>query len=538
MNGLVQLFKEMGLSKSIAIASSVLVIIATLLFLSLKSANKSMLPLYGELEIEDSNKIIEELEKRNIPYELKANGTQIFVPEEKVLRLRMEMAQAGIPSKGSVVGYEIFDKSDNLGTSSFVQNINLVRALEGELSRTINAFTHIESSRVHLVIPKRELFTRDKPRDPTASVVIKMKGRNILSKDEVNAISHLVATAVPALDISKITIVDTLGRSLKLGSSNNDDPGIIAAANQDFKAAFENRLKNTLEELLERSMGVGKVKAQISADINFDRIITNSEIYDPDGQVIRSIQSIEEKENSSDRENADNVSVANNLPNRQDNQAASGSVSNVERVDATTNYEISKIVKNHISETGTIKKLSVAVLVDGNYKINKENGEMTYTPVSDEDLSKLTSLVKSAIGFDAKRGDSVEIVNMQFISDLELLKEDTPVHWLKRELPGILQTVVVGLVVILVLLLVVRPIAIRAFEITKDDLDEVEAIETINSSIEEVEAPKFEQGDESLIEIEKIEAKFKSTSNKSINDIVKKFPDETLVAIRNLIQRG
>jgi flagellar M-ring protein FliF len=445
-----------------------------------------------------------------------------------------------VPSKGSIVGYEIFDKSETLGTSNFVQNVNLVRALEGELSRTIGSFAQVEKARVHLVMPKRELFSREK-QAPTASVVIKMRGKRVLSKEEISAISHLVATAVPGLDLAKITIVDTAGRSLKVGSSSSDDPGLIAATAEDFRVTYENRLKRTIEELLERSLGAGRVKAQINAEMNFDRTVTNSEIYDPAGQVVRSIQAIEEKESSSDKDVNENVSVGNNLPNA--NKGGGGgnlSSNNAQRTDETTNYEISKTIKNHVSETGTVKRLSIAVLVDGTYKTDPEKNEIKYIPRSEEELKKIEALVKSSVGFDPARNDKIEIVNMQFLTDLEALKEDTVTVWLKRELPNILQTLVIGIVVILVLLLVVRPIAIRAFEITKNDLDEAESIESITKDYVDVKAPTLAQdgSQEAMIDIEKLEARFKTSSNKSVNEVVKNHPEETLSALRNWLQKN
>jgi flagellar M-ring protein FliF len=540
MNAAIQLFKEMGPAKSLGIGAAILAIIIGIFFVSTRLSSSNFVPLYNNLDLEDSNKIVSILESRNIAYQLSNNGSQILVPDDKVLRLRMEMAQEGVPARGSLVGYEIFDKSETLGTSNFVQNVNLVRALEGELSRTIGSFAQVEKARVHLVMPKRELFSREK-QSPTASVVIKMRGKRVLSKEEINAISHLVATAVPGLDISKITIVDTVGRSLKVGSSNSDDPGLIAATAEDFRVSYENRLKRTIEELLEKSLGAGRVKAQINAEMNFDRTVTNSEIYDPAGQVVRSIQAIEEKESSSDKDVNDNVSVGNNLPNA--NKGGGGgnlSSNNAQRTDETTNYEISKTIKNHVSETGTVKRLSIAVLIDGTYKTDPEKNEIKYIPRSEEELKKIEALVKSSVGFDPARNDKIEIVNMQFLTDLESLKEDTVTVWLKRELPNILQTLVIGIVVILVLLLVVRPIAIRAFEITKNDLDEAESIESITKDYVDVKAPTLAQDgtQEAMIDIERLEARFKTSSNKSVNEVVKNHPEETLSALRNWLQKN
>jgi flagellar M-ring protein FliF len=540
MGDVIQLFKDMGPLKLASIIGAFIVVLITFILIIIKSSSHNFVPLYGNLDIKDSNKIITDLESKNIPYQLKAEGTEILVPDDKVLKLRMAMAQSGIPSKGALIGYEIFDNSETLGTSNFVQNVNLLRALEGELARTIGSFSNIESARVHLVTPKRELFSREK-QSPSASIVLSIKKNIALTKEQVNAISHLVATAVPGLELSKITIVDTAGRSLKLGARDDNDPGMIASNSEEFRVAYESRMKNIIEDLLEQSIGAGHVKVQVSAEINFDRVVTNSETFDPNGQVIRSIQEIDNKESNNESDNSSNVSVATNLPGATPAGGAAANNSNSAHNDTTTNYEISKTVKNHISETGTIRRLSIAVLVDGIYKTDKKSGEISYTPRTDEELKKFNALVKSAVGFDDTRNDKVEIVNMQFVTDLSTLAEETSISWLKRELPNIVQTIVIGVVVILVLLLVIRPIAIKAFEVTRNDIEEAESIETTAALMQsggEMNINEQEVLQEPMIDIAKIEAKFKSNmAYKSVNDIVGKYPQETLVAIRKWMNK-
>ncbi|MFN7038398.1 MAG: flagellar basal-body MS-ring/collar protein FliF [Alphaproteobacteria bacterium] len=540
MSAVIQIFRGMGPVKLSIIGGTVLFFIIGAVLLSVKSSVKNYVPLYSNLDIKDSNKIVAELESKDIPFQLKLNGSEILVPEDKVLRLRMGMAQLGIPSHGSIVGYEIFDNSELLGTSNFVQNVNLVRALEGELGRTISSFSNIASARVHLVIPKKEIFTREK-QVPSASVIIGMKSSNTLGKDQINAISNLVATAVPELDIAKITIVDTNGRSLKIGSKNSDDLSYIVSNNEEFRIAYENRLKNTIEELIEQSVGLGHVKAQISADMNFDRIVTNSEIYDPSGQVVRSIQEIDDKESSNDKESDNNVSVTTNMPNAQggNGEAGNQSSANSSHNDTTTNYEISKTIKNQISETGTVKKISIAVIIDGNYKVDSSTGEVTYSPRSEEELQKYNNLIRSAVGFDEARGDKIEVANMQFTTDLNILKPESNVEWFKRELPNLLQTLIIGAVVVLVLLLVIRPIAIRAFEATKVDLEEISnesaTISLVESKPENLEV---ETPGEQMINIAQIEARFKANAGfKSINDVVGKYPQETVSALRKWMNK-
>jgi flagellar M-ring protein FliF len=260
-----------------------------------KISATEMSVLYSGLDNADSSRISSELDAKNIPYTLENDGTVIKVANEHVLKMRLVMAAQGLPSHGSMVGYEIFDKEETLGTTNFLQNVKLMRALEGELTRTISSFESVAKVRIHLVIPQREVFSKDK-QEPRASVILKLKGTKSLSKSEINSISHLIVTAVPGLDIKNITIVDTSGKSLKLGGEEeNGFEGNGTNAAEDYRIAYEARLTSVIEDLLAKSLGAGKVKARVSAEMNFDRIVVNSEIYDPDSAVIRSVQSIEER---------------------------------------------------------------------------------------------------------------------------------------------------------------------------------------------------------------------------------------------------
>lgn len=512
------------------------VLLGLFILLSLKISSTSFAPLYTNLDTRDSSSIIRTLESQGVPYELRNNGAEIIVPSDKVLMLRMELAQNGLPSQGSIVGFEIFDKSDTLGTSNFVYNVNYKRALEGELSRTIGAFDDIEKARVHLVIPKRELFSKDK-NEPTASVVLELKRKASIGKAEIGAISHLVATAVPNLKVNNITIVDTQGRPFKLGATDENDPTMYASDSQDFKISLERRMREEIEELVSRSVGPGKVQVKVSADVNFDRLVSNSEIFDPDGQVVRSTQTVEEKESAQDKDNQNNVTVANNLPNGQSQNAGASSASNSQRTDETVNYEISKRTENRIYESGNIKKLSIAVLVDGNYAVDGETDKVTYTPRTEDELKQLRTLVSSAVGYDEKRGDSLEVINMQFSRDLAELAPEKPFDWLKDEFHNILQTLVVAVVVILVILLVIKPMVGRAFELTKGD-EEVDEV-GFEAALAGGQGMANARGDggQDLIDIERVDERVKAESLKSINELVNEHPEEALSILRNWMNK-
>lgn len=553
MESFSQLIRSLGGSKVAALAATGIMMLVLFFFITSRVATSPMSPIYSDLTMEDSAKVVAELERMNVQYELRANGTQVLVPNDQVLRLRLTMAQQGIPSGGSIVGYEIFDRSEAMGTSSFVMNINMLRALEGELARTITNISQVESARVHLVIPKPELFKQDKI-EPTASVMLKLKGVSELDKTQIQSITNLLATAVPGLKPSKVTLIDSKGTLLAGGAGDGHDMATTANTAESFRLGFEARMKSTLETLLEKSVGVGKVKVTVNADIDFDRVVTNSEVYDPNGQVARSVQTGEEKESSNEKEGRANTTVANNLPNNNANQSSSGSNRTIEKTDETTNFEISKTVTNQVQESGKVKKLSVAVLVDGTYAKNEE-GKDIYTPRSDDERKQLDTLVRSAVGFDEKRGDKVEIVNMRFMEAEDLSTSQSMLEWFKQVFPGLLQTLVYGGIALAVIFLVIRPLIKRIIESTLsssgsdemiDQSSPLLALQTAGAGAAGTPriaqpgappgaAPSFaaEPADEEpSVDLSRITGRVKSSTVSRLNELVEKHPDEALNVMR------
>lgn len=543
MNAVVQSLKDLSQIKLAALIGSAIVVLGFFTFIALRISAPVYSPLYTNLPIEDGSKIIQELDTLGVKYELRANGTQILVPTESVNKLRLQIAEKGLPSSGSVLGYELFDKSQPLGTTNFVLNINQLRALEGELSRTIGSLEQIEAARVHLVLPKRELFTREQV-DPSASIALKLKGSADLGKQEVAAIKHLVATAVPGLKADHITIIDNRGNLLAKGGDGDDKGTIYSEESEGYRVNYESRLRSTVERLLEQSLGVGKVKAEVNADIDFDRIVHNMEKYDPEGQVIRSVQSVNETEQSNEKSQNDSVSVANNLPNANAGGAAGASTNNNRnRSEETTNYEITKEVTNSVKETGTVKRLSVAVLVDGTYVQGKKGLE--YTPRTDAEIANLEKLVKSSIGFSEERGDEVSVVNMQFPSaPLDAFAEG-PLDFIKDDLNGIIQTLVLGGVAILAILLVIRPLVSRAIEtaeLSQQDIDlEQAALNAPSLAARLTDQSQYGMGsdddsdDDGMINIDRVNGKVRSSSYNKINSLVDKHTEETVQVLRNWI---
>ena len=475
MQAIVQFFKEIS---PVRLAISAVTIISFLILFTIfmsKLGDNEFSVLYTDLDIQDSAKIVEELDNKKISYRAMFDGSTIKVNKAEVVSARLALAQVGLPTSGSVIGYEIFDKEDSIGATNFSQNIKLIRALEGELSRTISAFEQVTKARVHLVMPQREIFSKEKL-EPRASVVLKFRGSKKLGKSEIDSISHLVVTSVPGLEMKNVTIVDTKGNALKIGSS---EEGIEFASdkNEEVRIAAENRLKNIIESLLSRSIGSGKVKAQVALKMNFDRTVTNSEVYDPDGAVVRSLQSMDERDQTPvSSAGGMDASVANNIPGGGDGGDGSLKFAISEKNNQTTNYEISKIIKNHISESGIVTKMSIGILVDGYYKTDKESGESEYIERSQEDLDKIVNLVKVAIGFDEDRNDRIEVINMKFSSELDIIGDDDS-DWLKEELPNLFQTIIFAIVVLLVLITVIRPIALKAFEVRQTGEENNEVLE-------------------------------------------------------------
>lgn len=539
MSATAQLFKEIGPIKLAAIGFIGFLLLASFLFLAVKMSNPALAPLFSGLEPGDSNKIVSQLEGMGVYYEVAGGGSQIMVPAKKVNGLRMTMAKDGLPSGNANIGYELFDKNDSMGVSSFVHNVNFLRALEGELGRTISSFQSVDSARVHLVIPKKSMFSRSKE-EPSASVVLKVRGGKTMDQSEISAVANLVATAVPGLKVAKVTIVDTQGRPFKKGGADENDPGVMASNSEQFRVQFESRMKGVIENLLQRSVGMGKVEAEVSAEMDFDREVTDSEIYDPNGQVARSVQTVEESGKSSDSSGG-SLGAAGNLPEGEAGLAM-GAASNSSKVDEITNFEISKTIKKHIKETGVLKKLSIAVLVDGDYEYDEENDIYNYVPRADDELKKIESLVKSAVGFNEQRGDKIDVINMKFSNEVQGTEKEKPFEWLTRDLGSIVQTLIIGIVVILVILLIVKPMVGKAFEITKSDTEDADIQKALaQSELEELEELTGEvetnvNKAEPLIDIDRFEEKKNSSSLGAINNIVDRHPEEAVTIIRNWLE--
>jgi flagellar M-ring protein FliF len=545
-----QALKNIGPGRIAIVGGVFLGLIIFFIIFVTRFTSPSMEVLYSDLDTADSTRITAQLQTMGAKYQLKQGGKEILISAKDVTRVRLELAEQGMG--GSVLGYELFDRSEAIGTTNFMQNVNYIRALEGELSRTIESLNSVKGARIHLVMPKRELFSRKK-QEPSASVFLRMRGATRLSSEQISAVQHLVAAAVPSLTPKHISVIDNKGKLLAGGFEDNDGMGAVSSKIDEKNRILENRLAKTLEELIEKSVGFGHVRAEVHAEMDFDRISTNEERYDPEGQVVRSTQSIEETSSSKDSDGSPNVTVGTNLPDADLDSGDSQSSSAAEnRTEETVNFEISKKVINHIREAGTIKKLSVAVLVDYKHELNEE-GVKTAIKRSPENMELLANLVKGAIGYDADRGDQIEVIQMVFKDSIDVEEQLDQFFGLdKNDLLRIVEIIVLGIVALLVILLVIRPLISRAFEantaaataaqaeserLLADQAAEALAL-TGPGGLPAPSDMDVEDEFEELIDIDRVEGRIKASSMRKVGEIVEKHPEAALSIIRGWMYQG
>lgn len=533
--------------------------VAFFLFLTLRMTAAPMVPLFSDLALDDATKIVGKLDGMNVPYVLKGDGSTIMVPNDRVLKLRMTLAEQGMPS-GGAVGYELFDEKEALGTTNFVQQLNQLRALEGELARSIRTLDGVESARVHLVLPRHELFSRETEK-PSASIVLKLRGS--LSRSQVQAVQHLVGSAVPGLDAGRVTVVDEHGTLLASGDDGGPVGGLASSLDQRTHD-IERQLEQQIGQMVGSIVGPDKVRVQVAAQVDFNRMTRHSETYDPDGQVVRSTQNTEEKGMSTDSQ-PDGVSVGNNVPTeveaqKQGSQDQAGgkstapqSTSSNDRTEETTNYEISHTTQTEVREPGQIQRLSVAVLVDGGYKTGPK-GEQVYVPRSAEELKQIDALVRSAMGYDEKRGDQVRVANLRFAELQDFgpqAADDTLLGLPKPDVLRVVETLVLGIVALLIALLVVKPVLNRLLAAPVEEMGARLALAGASAAGGELLAAGAEggvalpgqamsppaalpapRGLDSMIDIAQVEGQVKESSVRKVGEIVDRHPEEAIAIMR------
>lgn len=554
MGGFSNLLKSLGPVRLATLGVVAAAMLGFFAYIGLRMTAEPMALLFSDVAQEDAAKMTTALDAMNVKYELRGDGSSIYVPESSVLKLRMALASKGLPS-GGTVGYEIFDNADALGTTSFLQNINHLRALEGELSRTIRSIDGIEGVRVHLVMPERELFSRDK-RDPSASIVLKVRGT--LATQQVKAIQQLVASAVEGLTPGHVSIVDERGTLLASGAGD-DAQSMVTATVEEQRSALENRMRTHVEDIVGRVVGQDKARVEVTAQMDYNRVTSTSDTYDPNGQVVRSTQTVDDSSSNTDGKQNQAVSVGNNLPNANlgaSSDQGTTSQQKTNRSEETVNYEISRTTKTEVLEPGRVKRLSVAVLVDGTYTTGKD-GKVVYTPRSDQEIAKIEALVKSAVGYDEARGDHVEVVNLRFAepAPVEVPVAEEPFLGLtKADYMRMGELGILSILALIAMFFVVRPMLTRIASLPAPaggqlalaaahghgghsgaaalpSPDGAGGGDDISAALIAGSNQSFD--DDAMIDIAQVAGKVKHSSVRKIGELVSHHPDETISILRS-----
>lgn len=545
--------RSLGAMRLIAIFGLSAGLAAALLFFSFNMGGGSQALLYAGLDPSDSSRVSEALDTAGISYEFRNGGASIYVARNQVDEARVRVASGGALNSGSV-GYEIFDETDALGSTSFVQNMNAKRALEGELARTIQSLDIINSARVHLVLPERRLFERDTAQ-PSASIVIAARGE--LTREHSGIIRNIVASAVNGLTARDITIADTTGRLL---ASPDEGDGLGSVALESRRASIEEQYRQRILNLVEGVVGSGAARVQVSADLNRNSITESQEIYDPDRSVLRSRQRSSEESTETDGA-ANAVSASENLPDEGNaGRNSSQSARQSENTTDSQEFALSRTTTTRVTEAGNIERLSVAVAVDGTVEI-AEDGTRSYVPRSAEEMAQITALVRSAMGFtqvEGGRQDSLEVTNIRFSrADPDM---GTPAasgfSMNKNDIMRAAEIGVMFLTALLVIFLVARPLAKGAASagpamaiagggnsgggaisheggqaaIADHSGQQMSQQASGSGAGAASTAPEYV---DSGIDIAKIDGQVKASSIKKVSGVVNSHPDESLSIIRS-----
>lgn len=551
MNSLMEQLRSIGAMRLIAIFGLSAGLAAALLFFSFNMGGGSQALLYAGLDPSDSASVSEALDTAGIPYEYRNGGSSIYVSRNQVDEARVRIASGGALNSGSV-GYEIFDETDALGATSFVQNMNAKRALEGELARTIQSLDIITSARVHLVLPERRLFERDAAR-PSASIVISSRGE--LTREHSGIIRNIVASAVDGLSAREITIADTTGRLL---ASPDEGDGLGTIALESQRASVEEQYRRRILDLVEGVVGVGAARVQVSAELNRNSITESEERFDPEGSVLRSRTRSEETGREVDGA-ANAVSASENLPG-DDAANADGpqSVNESSTSNDAQEFALSRTTTTRVTEAGNIERLSVAVAVDGTVEI-AEDGTQSYVPRTEEEMAQITALVRSAMGYTYIEGqnarqDSLEVTNIRFSrADPNIGTPAASGFSLnKNDIMRAAEIGVMFLTALLVIFLVARPLAKGAASAGPAAAiagsgggggPRIES-EGTHAAIADASGQAVQQGAVSPaaaaapayvddgIDVAKIDGQVKASSIKKVSGVVNSHPDESLSIIR------
>ena len=540
MNQLLAAIQRFGIGRLAAILGIGAGVAAVLVTLTMNLGEPKAL-LYANLDLKEAGSITQALDQAGVKYEVKGDGSTILVPRDQVASTRLMLSSKGLPTAGSV-GYEIFDQANSLGQTDFVQQLNRQRALEGELARTIRSLEGITSARVHLVLPKRQLF-EEQAEQPSASVNISVGGREPTA-EQVLALQNLVAGAVPNMRPDRVTVVDQHAKTLSGGETG------IAAEADGRKSEVEGRIAKQVKTLVEGIVGPGKARVNVTADLELARVTVQQETFDPDGQVIRSESTTDENSRESQDGADQQAGVAGNIPGGAAIGGGPGVGSQSGRQESTTNYEISKTTRTEVQEPGQVKRLSVAVAVDGVTAPGADGKPGEYQARTAEEMQRIEQLVRTAVGFNQERGDQVSVINVRFPTPADAggVEAASPLMGFdKNDIMRAAEIGVMALVGVLMLLFVARPLLKRATGGGGGGLPMAMTAPPVTrvATTTDGQLMQLPPGESQLalpgptgseldakIDIARIEGQVKASSVKRVSEFVEKHPEESVSILR------
>jgi len=543
VGGFTAALQKFGIGRLAAVLGVAAGVAAVLVAVMLRMGQAPDALLYSNLDLREAGEISAALGQAGIKYTSKGDGSTIMVNRDEVGTARMLIAGKGLVTSGSV-GYELFDNQSVLGQTEFQQQLNEQRALQGELARTIMSMRGITAARVHITMPRREMFTAAAG-EPTAAVLVGLGGRD-LTGDQVRAIRNLVASSVPNLKPDRVTVADQTNRTLAAGS---DDGGFNSASAEEAKGNTEAQLQARIKDIVEGVVGVGAARVQVTADIDHSRSTTQEQKYDPDGQVVLSTSTNGSLSQNTQAQPDGGVTATNNIPGGappETTQIGERSSENAE----ITNYQNSSTTTTTTKEPGEVKKLAVAVAVDGKWTPATDGkGEPTYAPRSAEEIAQIKSLVAAAAGIDETRGDKIEVINVRFNRDAGLNGgldgASSMFDFSKNDIMRGIELLVLLITGVLLIFFVLRPLLKTAAGGTNlpalagaDGLTVTPVTTTAvgpDGQLVQLPAPsEMEQ----KIDIARIEGQVKASSVKKVADFVQSHPDEATGILRSWVAEG
>lgn len=544
VGGFTAALQKFGIGRLAAVLGVAAGVAAVLVAVMLRMGQAPDALLYSNLDLREAGEITAALDQAGIKYKSQGDGSTIMVNRDEVGTARILVAGKGLVTSGSV-GYELFDNQSVLGQTEFQQQLNEQRALQGELARTIMSMRGITAARVHITMPRREMFT-SAAGEPTAAVLVGLGGRD-LTGDQVRAIRNLVASSVPNLKPDRVTVADQNNRTLAAGGED----GFTSASAEEAKGNAEAQLQARIKDIVEGVVGVGAARVQVTADIDHSRSTTQEQKFDPDGQVVRSTTTNGSQSSDTTARPDGGVTATNNIPGGaapDATQAGSRSAENAE----TTNYEISNTTTTTTKEPGEVKKLAVAVAVDGKWTPAKDGrGEATYAPRSAEEIAQIKSLVAAAAGIDETRGDKIEVINVRFNRDAGVAGgldgASSMFDFSKDDIMRGVELLVLLITGVLLIFFVLRPLLKTATGGTNlpalAGADRVPVTPLTTTIIGPDGQPQLVQLPppsemEQKIDIARIEGQVKASSVKKVADFVQSHPDEATGILRSWVAEG